>query len=360
MIKAIFKTFILSLTIIAQVHFAYAQTTQGGIIPNGEATFLDKNGKPLTSGKVYFYTPSTTSPKTTYQDINQTIPNTNPVTLDAAGRALLWGVGAYRQQVVDRNNNLIWDVTTSTGGSSSSGPTATGDGDAVGTIKPWAGPIAPNQYMFTYGQELNRTTYQPLFQAITSIQSIFCTSGSPTLTGLSDTNSFWVGMKVELACVSGGVTTVVSKTSFTVTLAANANATEQTTATFFMWGNGNGSTTFNLPDYRGLIPVGNQIMGGVAGTNINDTYFGSATVESAGAKGGSTNGGSFTITNTNLPPYTPSGSVTATFPTSVGGQTPLFIAAGGCCVGFGGTSSGATSFGLGGISMNTSFTGTPA
>ena len=68
----------------------------------------------------------------------------------------------------DKNNNLIWDVTTSTAGSGPTGPTATGDGDAVGTIKPWAGASAPNQYMFTYGQALNRITYAPLFQAITS------------------------------------------------------------------------------------------------------------------------------------------------------------------------------------------------
>ena len=74
-------------------------------------------------------------------------------------------------------------------------------------------------------------------------------------------------------------------------MAANANANETVTATFFMWGNGNGSTTFNLPDYRGLIPMGNNIMGGVASSNINDTYFGSTSASSAGAKGGNVGGG---------------------------------------------------------------------
>lgn len=309
------QSIFIALCIISQVHFAYAQ--QGSIIPNGKATFLDQNGKPLTGGKVYFYTPNTTSPKTTYQDINQTIPNTNPVTLDAAGRALLWGIGSYRQQVFDKFNNLIWDVTTSTSGSGSSGPTGTGDGDAVGTTKPWPGATAPNQYMFTYGQTLNRTTYAPLFQAITSQQSIFCTSGNPTITGLSNTDSFWVGMTVELACVSGGVTTVVSKTAFTVTLAANANVNEQTTATFFMWGNGNGSTTFNLPDYRGLIPMGNNIMGGTASTNVTTALFGSQTPNSSGGQGGSS---SSQLGLTNIPAGITSTS-TQTVTVGAGGQS---------------------------------------
>src|ERR1700748_1432199 len=125
---AIFKTFFLSLAMIANVHFAFAQTT-GGIIPNGLNVFLDNNGKPLSSGKVYFYVPSTTTPKTTYSDINLTTPNTNPVILDAAGRALLWGTGSYRQQVYDKNNNLIWDQTTSAAGSGSGGGGGTATGD---------------------------------------------------------------------------------------------------------------------------------------------------------------------------------------------------------------------------------------
>ena len=100
--SAIFKTFILSLMVIADLHFAFAQSTQQGIIPNGKATYLDQNGKPLTSGTVDFYNPNTTTRKTTYQDIDGTTPNTNPVVLDAAGRAIIWGTGSYRQVVKDR------------------------------------------------------------------------------------------------------------------------------------------------------------------------------------------------------------------------------------------------------------------
>lgn len=290
--KLIFKTFFLSLAIIANVHFAYAQS-QGGLIPNGLNVFLDNNGKPLSSGTIDFYIGNvgSTTRKTTYSDINLTTPNTNPVILDAAGRPNgskgLWGTGSYRQVVKAKNGTIIWDVLTSAAGSGSgSGSIATGDGDLVGTIKPWAGPVAPNQYMFTYGQELSRTTNSALLTAITSVQNVFCTSGSAVLSGVGDTTNFWIGMALEIPCVLSGATTVVSKTSSSVTMVANANVSTSAAATFFMWGRGNGTTTFNLPDFRGLIPMGNNIMGGVASSNISDTNFGSQLPESSGATGG--------------------------------------------------------------------------
>lgn len=283
-ISAIFKTLFLCLCIIANTHFAYAQTAS--ILPQGKTQFLDNNGKPLASGTVDFYIPATTTRKTTWQNSGETIANTNPVVLDAGGRAIIYGDGVYRMVVKDRNNNLIYDQLTSSTGSGSTSPTATGDGDLVGTIKPWSGMVAPSQYAYTYGQEVSRSTYAVLFTAITSSQAAFCSSGSPTITGLSDTTNFWVGMSVELSCVAGSTSTVVSKTSSTVTLAANANSTTNTTAVFFPWGRGNGSTTFNLPDLRGVTLVGNNIMGGVSSSRLTAAYFGSTDPNSSGAYGG--------------------------------------------------------------------------
>jgi hypothetical protein len=48
--------------------------------------YLDNAGDPLAEGKLYFYESGTTTPKTTYSDVNNSIPNTNPVLLSAAGR----------------------------------------------------------------------------------------------------------------------------------------------------------------------------------------------------------------------------------------------------------------------------------
>lgn len=49
-------------------------------------TYLDNNGDPLSGGKLYFYESGTLTAKNTYSDDAQTVPNTNPVVLDAAGR----------------------------------------------------------------------------------------------------------------------------------------------------------------------------------------------------------------------------------------------------------------------------------
>lgn len=282
---SIFKTFFLSLCIIANTHFAFAQTAS--ILPQGKTQFLDNNGNPLTSGTVGFYIPSTLTFKTTWQNSAESISNTNPVVLDAGGRAIIYGDGNYRMIVKDRLGNLVYDQLTSSTGSGSSTPTtSTGDGDLVGTIKPWGGMTAPNQYMFTYGQEINRTTYAILYTAITSTQAVFCNSGSPILNGLSDTTNFWIGMSVEATCVAAGFSTIIDKTSTTVTLAANANVTTNVNAVFYPWGRGNGSTTFNLPDFRGLSLTGNNNMGGVASTNSTVPWFGATNPNSIGAKGG--------------------------------------------------------------------------
>lgn len=63
-------------------------------------------------GEVHFYIPNTSTPKNTYQDEAQTILNTNPVVLNAAGQATIWGTGAYRQVVYDAHGNLLWDRLT--------------------------------------------------------------------------------------------------------------------------------------------------------------------------------------------------------------------------------------------------------
>lgn len=78
-------------------------------LPNGKQQFIDINGKPLVGGLVYHYSVGTLTPKTTYQDSLQTIPNTNPVVCDARGQASIYGTGPYRQVLTDSVGNLIWD-----------------------------------------------------------------------------------------------------------------------------------------------------------------------------------------------------------------------------------------------------------
>ncbi|OWV62592.1 hypothetical protein ATY75_12270 [Rhizobium sp. N122] len=102
------------------------------LLPTGETTFLDANGIPLASGTVEFYIPGTTTPKDTWQNASQTILNTNPVTLDSAGRAIIYGSGSYRQVVKDSLGNLVWDQETAepNSGAVSFGGTSSGTANA--------------------------------------------------------------------------------------------------------------------------------------------------------------------------------------------------------------------------------------
>lgn len=276
------------------------------LLPNAKQQFFTAQGIPAASGTVDFYIPSTTTRKTTWKSSTESTgnQNTNPVLLDAGGFATIYGDGSYRQVVKDVDGNTIWDaVTTSTGSGGGGGGTSIGDGDAVGTIKPWAGITAPNQYMFTYGQALSRTTYSALFTAITQSQSVICTSGLNVLSGIADTSQLPIGGKVEASCIAPG-TTIVSKASTSVTVSANASISTAITATFFLYGDGDGSTTFNLPDSRGQTIVGRNNMGGTASANLNSTYYGTVP-DATGAAGGAQ---STVMLLANLPPYTPSGT----------------------------------------------------
>lgn len=81
-------------------------------IPNALTQFIDNRGNPLSNGSVSYFLPGTTTPKQTWRDPGLTIPNANPVVLDANGRAPIFGTGRYRQQVRTSNNTLLFDAET--------------------------------------------------------------------------------------------------------------------------------------------------------------------------------------------------------------------------------------------------------
>lgn len=73
--------------------------------------YFDNNGKPLAGGKLYTYQAGTNVPLATYRDRFNTVPQTNPVVLDAAGRAEIWMAPApYKFVLKDKNEVTIWSV----------------------------------------------------------------------------------------------------------------------------------------------------------------------------------------------------------------------------------------------------------
>lgn len=111
------------------------------------------------------------------------------------------------------------------------------------------------------------------------------------------------------------------------------------------YGSGDGSTTFNLPDKTGRVSA----MKEASATRLTSTYFGGNSAN-MGAVGGSEHEA---LATTNLPPYTPSGSVSTTIVTG-GSDIGQAVQATGGPVNIGGTGSGGT---LVSISATSSFTG---
>jgi microcystin-dependent protein len=78
------------------------------------------------------------------------------------------------------------------------------------------------------------------------------------------------------------------------------------------YGTGDGSTTFNIPDLRGRVVAGKDDMGGSAAGLLSNSFMTGPTT--LGGSGGSE---SRQLATENLPPYTPSGTIS-------GGQLSVF------------------------------------
>lgn len=79
------------------------------VTPDPTKQFFDNNGNPLANGKLYAYAAGSSTPQDTYSDSMLTTPNTNPVVLDASGRATIYlGPVVYKFTLTDSNGVQIW------------------------------------------------------------------------------------------------------------------------------------------------------------------------------------------------------------------------------------------------------------
>lgn len=128
----------------------------------------------------------------------------------------------------------------------------------IGTIMAWSGISSPAGWMMCDGAPLSRTAYPSLLSVITAVYSI--TVGSTGTTNISLTTAqvqhIFTGMHLE--CPLFPVGTVVtsfnlSTGSVTVNQASTGNGV--TNLTIFPWGNGDGTSTFNVPNLVGRVAV---------------------------------------------------------------------------------------------------------
>lgn len=78
---------------------------------NPQPQYFSDLGLPLSEGNLFFYITGTNTPLDTYSDPTLSIPNDNPVPLDAGGRPEndIFIQGVYKVVLRDLDGNLIWE-----------------------------------------------------------------------------------------------------------------------------------------------------------------------------------------------------------------------------------------------------------
>jgi microcystin-dependent protein len=138
----------------------------------------------------------------------------------------------------------------------------------IGELGLWPGLTAPPRHAFCFGQAISRTTYAVLFELMTLRVTGTSSNGSASITGVStDLTALGViGAQIEGTNIPAGAT-ITAVTATTLTISANATGAN-TGLRIIPQGRGDGSTTFNLPDFRGVVPLGRLGMGGTDATTI--------------------------------------------------------------------------------------------
>jgi len=124
----------------------------------------------------------------------------------------------------------------------------------VGAIIDFAGVNVPLHYYACDGSTKNRVRDYLLYSAITFTDSVGINAGVNTFNTAFPGN-YIVGRPIEGVGISPG-TIVINVAGTTVILNNNATQTITSLLRFFIYGNGDGSTTFNLPDLRGFTTAG--------------------------------------------------------------------------------------------------------
>ena len=142
----------------------------------------------------------------------------------------------------------------------------------IGTVIDFAGFVVPTHYFLCDGSTKSRITYDLLYQALTTTETVTLTNSVNTFTVSSGTD-YHISMAIEGSGIPAS-TTISNISGTTVTMSAAATASGSSLVRFFAWGNGDGSTTFTLPLLADYVTAG-----------AGGTLFGAAN-NAVGLKGG--------------------------------------------------------------------------
>lgn len=183
---------------------------QAFLIANPRFRVFDANGAPLAGGKINTYASGTSTPKVTYSQSDQGAENTNPIILDAAGECDLWLPEGelFRFVVTDADDVQQYDISGIEAITAPEPAPAPPDPVPTGTCVWSPYSTVPTGYLACDGSAVSRSTYSDL-DALASADS-------------------------------------------------------------YPNGNGDGSSTFNLPDLRGRAPYGLAASG--TGSTLGGTF----------------------------------------------------------------------------------------
>lgn len=214
----------------------------------------------------------------------------------------------------------------------------------------------PAKAVYAYGQALSRASYPAYLAAVTRVQTGTLTAGNNTITSVGNTAGLGAGMPLEGTGIQAGATiSSVTSSTIVMSLTATANGSQTVTAFLTGYGAGGSTSTVGVKDCRGRVNAGRDDLGGTAASRLTTGagLFGIATGlnQTGGAQSAALGTG-------NLPPYTPSGSISGSVSGVAGTNgNPLSVFSGGGVAGFTGTGANASGALLGSGGLTFSFSG---
>jgi hypothetical protein len=246
---------------------------------------FDELGEPLSGGLLYFFAAGTTTPQSAYQDYSLTLPYSNPIVLDSAGRVPNFYLADGQIKIRLANAAGVTQVAADNilviGASAGTGTPPTVDATTVfqtGDLKPRYGTGAHTGWVRANGRTIGSASSGATESASADCQDLF--------------EYLW---------------TADANLSVSTGRGASANAD---------WV---ANKNIALPDWRGRALSFLDDMGNSAAGRLTATYFGTAATALGAA---STTTESKTLVTANLPAYTPTGTVAA--PT-IGGNAALGV-----------------------------------
>lgn len=282
-------------------HFPDAEngfsTTTSGSVPSGATTVGLNSVAGYTNGEpAVFVIDPTLSTKQTFTGIVDTSGSQITSVVWTAGTNVAHSTGATVVDYATATHIAMMSKGIKVSHNQDGTIKTTANIVPSGSIMPYISRTAPTDWLLCYGQAVSRTTYSTLLGLlIPTLGTFTITIAAPAVVTLSS-HGLVTGDAVVLSTTGALPTGLTANTVqyFIVKIDANsfnlstsyANAVAGTkitttgtqsgvhTAKAAPHGVGNGSTTFNIPDLRGRVLAGWDIMGGTSANRLTDTSEG--------------------------------------------------------------------------------------